>query len=224
MAIRAIICDFGGVLTTPLIGSFEAFERDTAISGEQLGTAMAATSHKHDGENPLFVLERGHMTEEEFLADLADELEKLVGRRPDLSDFKERFFAALDPDESMIGLMAELADSGEYVMSMLTNNVREWRPLWYPMLPVDEIFHLVIDSSHVGMRKPDHEIYHHTLEAINEHPEARRNGDGPILPEHCLFIDDTLPNIEAAAEIGIHGVHVRHDGEAVDEIRKLLAQ
>ena len=38
---------------------------------------------------------------------------------------------------------------------MLTNNVREWEPLWRPMLPVDEIFDVVVDSGFVGMRKPD---------------------------------------------------------------------
>ena len=40
MAIRAVISDFGGVLTTPLIGSFMAFQDRTGITGESLGTAM----------------------------------------------------------------------------------------------------------------------------------------------------------------------------------------
>ena len=43
----------------------------------------------------------------------------------------------------------------EYRMALLTNNVREWEPLWRSMLPVDEIFELIVDSAFVGMRKPD---------------------------------------------------------------------
>ena len=40
-------------------------------------------------------------------------------------------------------------------MAILTNNVREWEPIWRAKLPVDEIFETVVDSAFVGMRKPD---------------------------------------------------------------------
>ncbi len=48
---------------------------------------------------------------------------------------------------------------------MLTNNVREWEPLWRAFLPVDEIFETVVDSGFVGMRKPEPEIYELTARA-----------------------------------------------------------
>ena len=51
-------------------------------------------------------------------------------------------------------------------MAMLTNNVREWEPLWRSMLPVDEIFETVVDSGFVGCRKPESRIYEMTLERI----------------------------------------------------------
>jgi putative hydrolase of the HAD superfamily len=47
--------------------------------------------------------------------------------------------------------MRELKKTG-YRMAMLTNNVREWEPLWRSMLPVDEIFETVVDSGFVGCR------------------------------------------------------------------------
>ena len=44
--------------------------------------------------------------------------------------------------------------------ALLTNNVREWEPLWRAKLPeVDEFFELVVDSAFVGLRKPDHAIF-----------------------------------------------------------------
>ena len=49
---------------------------------------------------------------------------------------------------------------------MLTNNVREWEPLWRAKLPIDEIFEVVVDSAFVGMRKPEPEIYALTLERL----------------------------------------------------------
>ena len=63
--------------------------------------------------------------------------------------FREIYFEALHPNEPMIELMRELKASG-LRMAMLTNNVREWEPLWRSMLPVDEIFELVVDS---GLRR-----------------------------------------------------------------------
>ena len=63
--------------------------------------------------------------------------------------------------------MRELGERG-YRMAILTNNVREWEELWRSKLPVDEIFELVVDSAWVGMRKPEPEIYHLTIERLDD--------------------------------------------------------
>jgi putative hydrolase of the HAD superfamily len=79
------------------------------------------------------------------------------------------------------------------------------------MLPVDEIFEVVVDSGFVGMRKPDREIYDLTLERMG----------GPE-PSDCLFIDDTDVNCDAARELGMSAVHYRDNAQAIGEIRTLL--
>ena len=79
-----------------------------------------------------------------------------------MHSFSEIYFEALEPNEPMIELMREIRRGG-HRMALLTNNVREWEHLWRSMLPVDEIFELVVDSGFVGMRKPDPEIYELTL-------------------------------------------------------------
>ena len=101
--------------------------------------------------------------------------------------FKEIYFEALEPNEPMIELMRDLRSRG-HRMALLTNNVREWEPLWRSMLPVDEIFELVVDSAFVGMRKPEPPIYELTVERLG-------NGIGAA---ECLFVDDVLVNVEAA--------------------------
>ena len=80
--------------------------------------------------------------------------------------FREIYFEALEPNEPMIELMREIRRSGRR-MALLTNNVREWEPLWRSMLPVDEIFELVVDSGFVGMRKPDPAIYELTVARLS---------------------------------------------------------
>jgi putative hydrolase of the HAD superfamily len=207
--IETIVSDFGGVLTTPLVESFMAFQDETGISTENLGKAMQAAAEAN-GENPLFELERGEITEVAFLGQLADGLEPLLGHRPELHRFKEIYFEALNPNPQMIELMRELKATG-YRMAMLTNNVREWEPLWRSMLPVDEIFETVVDSGFVGCRKPESRIYELTLERI----------DMPA--ESCLFVDDVLVNCEGARKAGIHAIHFQDNEQAIAEIRAALA-
>jgi putative hydrolase of the HAD superfamily len=207
--IEAIVCDFGGVLTTPLIESFMAFQDQTGITTETLGKAMEATAEAN-GDNPLYEMERGEITEVAFLAMLTDSLEPLLGHRPEMHRFKEIYFEALEPNPEMIGLMRALKGEG-YRMAMLTNNVREWEPLWRAMLPVDEIFETVVDSGFVGCRKPESRIYELTLERIGQAAET------------CLFIDDVLVNIEGARKAGLHAVHFQDNEQAIPEIRAALA-
>jgi putative hydrolase of the HAD superfamily len=207
--IRAIVSDFGGVLTTPLLQSFMAFQDQTGITTETLGKGMQAAAEAN-GENPLFEMERGEITETAFLEQLTDHLEPLLGHRPEMHRFKEIYFEALDPNPPMIALMRELKEAG-YRMAMLTNNVREWEPLWRSMLPVDEIFETVVDSGFVGCRKPESRIYELTLERIAEPAEA------------CLFVDDVLVNVEGARKAGLHAVHFQDNEQAIPEIRAALA-
>jgi putative hydrolase of the HAD superfamily len=217
VAIRCIICDFGGVLTTPLVGSFMAFQDQTGIPTKALGSAMARI-YERDGTHPLYELEKGHLTEHDFLEQLRGELSVELGHEPELHDFKEIYFKALNPNDEMIAEMRAARDAG-FRMALLTNNVREWEPLWRSMLPVDEIFELVVDSAFVGMRKPEPEIYHLTLERIREHDPAEL---GDLEFSECLFIDDFEVNCAAARELGISAVRFGSNEQALGEIREAL--
>ncbi len=207
---RAVISDFGGVLTTPLIEAFAAYQDHSGIAPEQLGTAIAASSPELEGANPLYELECGRITEGEFLDILRTNLEPLLGHRPELHRFSEIYFEALKPNEPMIALMASLRDRG-LRMAMLTNNVREWEPLWRPFLPVDEIFETVVDSAFVGMRKPDPAIYELTVSRL----------DG-IDASECLFVDDMEVNCDAARALGLGAVHFVDNETAIPQIESAL--
>jgi putative hydrolase of the HAD superfamily len=206
-----VISDFGGVLTTPLIGSFAAVQDETGIEPAALGRAMQAIAEA-DGAHPLYELEMGRVTEVDFLGRLAQALEPELGHRPELHRFSELYFEALEPNRPMIELMREVKGGGRR-MALLTNNVREWEPLWRAMLPVDEIFELVVDSAFVGLRKPDPAIYELTIERL---------GDG-VAATDCLFIDDIEVNIAAARELGMQAVHFVDNEQAIPEIRSALA-
>jgi putative hydrolase of the HAD superfamily len=207
-AFEAIISDFGGVLTSPLIDSFVAFQNSSGIPLEALGLAMAAVASRHR-VNPLFELETGRMTEQQFLEVLSAQLASQLGRPVELHGFGEQYFEGLKPNQQLIDYMRELRDRG-YRMAICTNNVREWEPLWRAKLPVDEIFDVVVDSAFVGTRKPEREIYEITLERLGV-PAAT-----------AVFLDDVEHNCSAASELGLHAVWFRTTEQAIAEIEAAL--
>lgn len=206
MSARAVICDFGGVLTTPLSEAFAAWSSESGIELADLGIAMAAAAERH-GESPLFALERGELSEAEFLRRVQDELGRPLGSLTDT------YFRHLRRNDAMIALMAELRGRG-LRMALLTNNVREWEERWRSMLPeIDAIFELVIDSAFVGMRKPDPPIYELTVQRL---------GDG-LRAADCVFVDDMDLNCDAARELGMTAVAYRSPDQARAEIERALA-
>jgi putative hydrolase of the HAD superfamily len=207
--IEAVVSDFGGVLTSPLLDSFAAFQDSSGISLEHLGLAMAAI-WKRDGANPLYELETGRLTESEFLRSLGHELTQQLGRPVELHGFGERYFEHLHPNEPMIGYMRELRNRG-YKLAICTNNVREWEPLWRAKLPVDELFEVVVDSAFVGARKPERRIYEITLERLAV-PAAK-----------TLFIDDVELNCQVARELGMQAIWFRTSEQAIAEAEAQLS-
>jgi putative hydrolase of the HAD superfamily len=208
-SIEAVICDFGGVLTSPLEDSFTAFQESSGISLKALGAAMAAVAAR-DGAFPLFELETGRMTEAQFLHSLSAELTSQLGREVELNGFGERYFEHLAPNEPMIEYMRDLRARG-YKLAICTNNVREWEALWRAKLPVDEIFDVIVDSAFVATRKPEHRIYEITLERL---------GAGAST---TLFLDDVELNCIAARELGLTAVWFRDSEQAIAEIETALA-
>jgi putative hydrolase of the HAD superfamily len=205
-AIRAVISDFGGVLTNPLWEAFAGWNANVGADPGLLGQALQRAAEER-GEHPLYELERGEITEQEFNSIIQAQLPDQIR----LDGFREVYFAHLHPNEPMIDLMRELRERG-FRMAILTNNVQEWEPLWRAKLPVDEIFHEVVDSAFVGMRKPEPEIYELTL---------ARLGDGLRFDE-CLFVDDVDVNCATATELGMHAVHYTEPEKAIAEIRAIV--
>lgn len=202
-----LISDFGGVLTSPLQAGFLAYQEESGVSLEELGQAMGLAAEEH-GDHPLFVLERGEISEAEFRARIEPHLKNGF----DLARLRALYFERLDPNRAMIEFVRKLRGRGLRA-ALLTNNVREWEPLWRAKLPeIDELFELVVDSSFVGMRKPDPAIYELTLERL-----------GGVSPRECVFVDDLDVNCETARALGMAAVRFESAEQAIPEIESALA-
>jgi epoxide hydrolase-like predicted phosphatase len=97
--------------------------------------------------------------------------------------------------------------------AIVTNNVKEFRDRWVESVPIDSICHEIVDSSEIGIRKPDPRIFEHALVQL-----------GGIHPERTIFIDDFPGNVRAADAVGMRGVLMTDDyHEALRRVEALLA-
>jgi len=208
--IEAVVSDFGGVLTAPLLQGFAGIEADTGVPAEAFGAALARATTAAGGRNPLFELEVGAIAEDEFLATLERALEAGLGRPVTLHGFGERYMAALEANFVLFDHYRTLHGRGVR-FAMLTNNVREWEPLWRSKLPVGDVFETIVDSAFVGLRKPDPAIYAVVLERLRLPAAA------------CAFVDDIAVNVEAARALGFAAVHFRATAQAIAELDELLS-
>jgi putative hydrolase of the HAD superfamily len=204
-SIRAVVSDFGGVLTAPLLPTFVRAHADLGIPLEALGAVM-----RSGGEARLHALERGELAEPDFLAAIQDGLSRELGRPVSLDGYGRRLLDGLEANERMFGYFRELRGRG-LRLAILTNNVREWEPLWRAKLPIDEVFELVVDSAFVGLRKPEPEIYALTLERLGLPAQA------------CAFLDDLEVNVDAARALGMHGIHFADTEQAISDLESVLA-
>jgi putative hydrolase of the HAD superfamily len=205
---RAIVSDFGGVLTVPLLDAFARANAEIGVPADALRAAMRLSASRAH-EPPLFTLERGQMTEPEFLADLGTSLEEVLGREVDLDGYGTRLMDSLDRNEPLLAYFRTLHARG-IRFAILTNNVREWQPLWRARLGADDLFELIVDSGFEGVRKPEPEIYALTLERLN-------------LPGHaCAFLDDLEVNLPPARDAGMHAIHYRDPDQAIAELEALF--
>jgi putative hydrolase of the HAD superfamily len=207
--IQAVVSDFGGVLTSPLLPAFARLQEHDDTPPEAYGEAMAH-SLEADGVHPLYALERGEITEAEFLARLERGLEHVRGRPVTLEGFGARLMDGLAPNQELFDYYRGLRDERGLRFALCTNNVREWEPLWRAKLPIDDLFEVVVDSAFVGTRKPEPEIYAITLERLGLPAEA------------CAFVDDLEVNVAAANIAGMRGIVHRDTATTIGELASLF--
>ena len=101
-------------------------------------------------------------------------------------------------NEDMVAFIHDLKSAG-IPIGILTNNVKEFRPMWWPLMDYENIFDTIVDSHEVKIRKPNPAIYELTMSRLN------------ATPTRTAFLDDLLANVLAANSLGMHGVHVEED-------------
>jgi putative hydrolase of the HAD superfamily len=204
----AAIFDFGGVLTTSILASFNEFEKTLELDD---GTLVDAFRHEAEsGEPAFFELEKGLISEAEFYERMLRNLREFTGKDiqfpQDPVEVRRMLFGAIRRNDDMIAAAVQIG--AHYKTAILTNNVKEWTD-WREWVEA-HIFDLIIDSSEVGMRKPEPEIYLLTCEKLG------------VKPERAAFVDDIPTNIEGATAVGLHAIQFTKTDEVIDQLRPLF--
>jgi epoxide hydrolase-like predicted phosphatase len=206
---EAVLFDFGGVFTQ---SPFEAVR----LHGDELGAdpeivlEVLFGAYDQDTDHPWHRLERGEIAFGAARTEI-NELATTRGLGFDPFGAFAKFGTGGHMADAMVERTRQLRADGVRT-ALITNNVREFGDGWRSLVPVDDLFEVVIDSSHAGVRKPDPRIFQLALDALG------------VAAEQSVFLDDFPGNVAAAGAIGIHGILVGSDRlAAIAELDALLA-
>jgi putative hydrolase of the HAD superfamily len=208
-AVDTVVVDYGGVLTNPLAETLVLFATRVGVNPLVLAGAFAAAA-RECGESPMAALETARITESQLVERLLPHLPPGSEARLQGREFGELWFEGRRPNAPFLQFLREVKASG-YQLALLTNNVREWEHRWRAQVPVDELFPVVVNSAHEGVRKPDPRIFQTLLARLD------------TTAQRCLFVDDDEDNCAAAAALGMAVVHFTDTDSAISAIRSALA-
>lgn len=192
-----LLVDFGGVLTTDVFHSFEAFCRLEGLPPDTVRHAFLEDPASHE---LLVGLETGRLTEPEFEPPFA----ALLGVAPER--LVDRLFAGMHPDRAMLAGVRAARRAG--IRTGLLSN--SWGAGRYDRSDFDELFNAVVISGEVGIRKPDPAIYELAAQRLE------------LAPAAIAFVDDLPGNLKPARALGMATVHHRRAETTLPELEQLL--
>ena len=198
-AVDAVIFDLGGVIMRN--GSPRDFTQQYPDHDPAYIAELMMGPHHLDTDHPWHQVERGEIS----FAQCREMTQKLLAdagvsrpAHPPTEKSSSRSSFAFELNDDMVAFIHDLR-SANIPTAILTNNVREFRQWWWPLLDFDALFTTIVDSHEVGMRKPNPAIYQLTLERLG------------VTAPRAAFLDDLHANVEAASAVGLHGIHVEQD-------------
>jgi epoxide hydrolase-like predicted phosphatase len=208
-SLQGLVVDWGGVLTTSLAETMTAWCAadgiDYAHYRDVIGTMLGPEYEAEAMVNPIHALERGEMTGAHFEIELARRLRTELGGAVNATGLLRRMFARFQSAPDMTGLVRR-ARAGGLRTALLSNS---WGNS-YPRDGWDDMFDAVVISGEVGMRKPEPGIFRHVADKLE------------LAPAQIVFVDDLVPNVRAAAAVGMVGVHHRSYDETATKLETLF--
>lgn len=205
--LQAVIWDFGGVLTSSPFEAFSRYEEENGLPKDFVRSVNA----RNIQENAWAKLERSEVNADEFDALFRDESCALGHEVPGKDilgllsgDIRPNVVAALKLCKARVkvGCITNNAPVGKGAgMSSDSKKAEQ-------VAEIMTVFHHVIESSKLGIRKPDPRIYALMCEALD------------VDPKHCVYLDDLGINLKPAREMGMHTIKVLNEAQLLRDLRE----
>ena len=197
-AVDTVIFDLGGVIMRN--GGPRDFTRRYPDHDPAVVAEIVMGPHHLDTDHQWHRVERGEITLDECRAITKQKLDDagIVATVPSNAPASSANPFNFQLNDEMVAFIHDLKSAG-IPIGILTNNVKEFRPMWWPLMDYENIFDTIVDSHEVQIRKPNPAIYELTMARLN------------ATPTRTAFLDDLLANVHAANALGMHGVHVEED-------------
>jgi putative hydrolase of the HAD superfamily len=204
---QAVIWDFGGVFTSSPFEAFARYERERGLPENLIRQINSANPL----ENAWAKFERSELDLDQFDVEFAKEANALGHHVPG-KDIIALLSGDFRPD--VIEALRRIKKAG-YKTGCITNNVpanmsgsKEGRTLY--AREIMEMFDHLIESSKIGIRKPNPRIYEMMCETLS------------VAPDACIYLDDLGMNLKPAKAMGMATIKVESGPQAIAELEKLL--
>jgi len=199
--VRAVIFDWGGVMEElPNEDDVAAWERRLALAPGSLPEILWGKTWRR--------LAVGSISDEDYVRDVGKRL-RLPGPAETL-DFLQAFYTSDRFNSAVMGVARALRD--RYDVAVLSNAFPAQESTIRDQYGIDVLaeFDVYVNSALVGLSKPDPRIYHLTLDRLG------------VEPQQAVFLDDSLRNVDAARELGIHAIQFVTPETSLPELEALL--
>ena len=195
---NAVMWDFGGVFSASPFTTVAALGREKNYDADLYFGAIFGP-YDADTDHPWHRLERGVI---DFVSAREEIMEaaKAQGMEADpIELFTRMGEQGGGMRQEVVRLATDVKRRG-FQTAIVTNNAKEFRENWTKSVPIGDICHAIVDSSEIGIRKPDPRIFEFALKEL-----------GGIDPSRAIFVDDFEANIVAAEALGFRGVLMEDD-------------
>jgi putative hydrolase of the HAD superfamily len=202
VAIRAVLFDFGGVITSSPFDAFTLLEVELGLPPDFIRTVNAT----NPDDNAWARLERSEVDLETFALLWSDEA-RALGHDVDGRAVLERLAGQIRP-----AMVAAIRTCGEsFKTGCLTNNFGSAdATVSAEVAAIYELFDAVLESRTLGVRKPDPRFYELACAAL------------AVQPDECVFLDDLGVNLKPARALGMQTIKVTDPEIALRELAEVL--
>lgn len=207
--IKAVLWDFGGVILTSPFEAFRRYESEHNLPLDFIRSVNSTDPHT----NAWALMERSEVTPQQFDDLFATESDAL-GHRVSGADVLSLLAGDVRP--GMVAMLDRVKTAG-FRVACLTNNIVGGDGLdvsqnarSVQIAGIMAKFDVIVESSKIGVRKPEPRFYEVACELLG------------VLPEECVFLDDLGINLKPAAAMGMATIKVTSEDQAIADLSAAL--